>query len=510
MAPRLAGVVEIGSSAIRLAIAEFATAEGSRTLDQADIPVALGQDVFVNGKISRETMRQSTLALRGFREVLNSWGVADENVRVIATSAVREAENRDMYVDQTALRTGFEVSVLEGVEAIYLTYLAVSWALRRGWPSFSRANSLVVEVGGGSTEVMVLRRGKMVAVHTLSLGTVRLEQQLRQMFGTRAFLPKFIRDNQHAAMDTIGQESDLSRVRRFVAIGSDVRVAAYEVGHQASDHHHVIPADAFRDYVTKMESLSTEQLVRSLELSYEDAEALLPALLIYRGFLDQTKAEQIIVPYVSIRDGIILDTFRSESRGERERMDAHVVAAAKALCERYNGDVGHGTHVAELSLAIFDTMQREHRLSPHERLLMEVSAILHEIGQFVNQSGHHKHGQYLVENAEIFGLDRDDRQIVGNVVRYHRKALPSKSHPYYMSLNREQRLVVSKLAAILRVADALDRGHARRMSGLAIEKTDTELVLHGGVDDVGIERFSLASKSDLFEQVFGLRAVLRD
>ena len=189
----------------------------------------------------------------------------------------------------------------------------------------------------------------------------------------------------------------------------------------------------------------------------------------------------------------------------------HVVAAAKALCERYNGDVGHGTHVAELSLAIFDTMQREHRLSPHERLLMEVSAILHEIGQFVNQSGHHKHGQYLVENAEIFGLDRDDRQIVGNVVRYHRKALPSKSHPYYMSLTREQRLVVSKLAAILRVADALDRGHARRMSGPS-DREDRYRV--GCCTAASMMSASSAlvwrQESDLFEQVFGLRAVLRD
>lgn len=509
MATTVVAVVEIGSSAIRLAVAEFARGD-VRPLDQAEIPLAVGQDVFVNGTISRDTMHQAILALRGFREVLDGWHVANEQVRVVATSAVREAANRDTFVDQVALRTGFEINVLEGVEAIYLTYLGTARALRKGWPSFSRANSLCVEVGGGSTEVMVLRRGKMVTVHTLSLGTIRLEQQVRQMFGTRAPLPSFIRDNQHAAFEMIAQESGLSRVKRFVAIGSDVRVAAYQVGRKASEHHHVIEADAFRAFVAQMEQMRTERIVRLLELSYPDAEALIPALLIYRGFLDLTQAQEIVVPYVSIRDGILIDMVSSEDQEGRRRMDAHSVAAATALCRRYNADVYHGTYVADLCLRIFDTMQREHRLSAHHRLLLHVAGIVHEIGQYVNQSGHHKHGQYLVEHSEIFGLDHDDRQIVGNVVRYHRKALPSKAHPAYMALNREQRLVVSKLSAILRVADALDRGHARRLDDLKIEKTETELVLHGGVEgDLGIERFSLASKGVLFEQVFALRPVLR-
>src|SRR6185369_12546093 len=179
----------------------------------------------------------------------------------------------------------------------------------------------------------------------------------------------------------------------------------------------------------------------------------------------------------------------------QDRFLVQVRASALSLGKKYHFDVDHAKHVAVLSLQIFDQMKKDHNLDPRSRLLLEVAAILHDIGTYIKPSGHHKHGQYLVENSEIFGLNPTDIGIIGNVVRYHRKSVPMSSHLQYVALPREDRLAVLKLAAILRVADALDRGHSQKINNLRLEKKDEEMHLRADYTaDVAAERFSLSDK----------------
>jgi exopolyphosphatase/guanosine-5'-triphosphate,3'-diphosphate pyrophosphatase len=190
-------------------------------------------------------------------------------------------------------------------------------------------------------------------------------------------------------------------------------------------------------------------------------------------------------------------------------MRAQIVASAASLGRKFHYDEAHSRHVADLSLAIYDSLVREHGMGARERLLLEVGAILHDIGTFIKTSGHHKHGEYIVANSEIFGLNRGDLTIVSNVVRYHRKAPPASNHLNFIALPREDRIVVMKLAAIVRVADALDRGHDQRLRDAAFERREERFVIRSpGAADLSLERLSLAEKGDMFEDVFGLEPVL--
>ena len=165
--------------------------------------------------------------------------------------------------------------------------------------------------------------------------------------------------------------------------------------------------------------------------------------------------------------------------------------------------------MARLALRLFDQLKNEHGLDDHSRLLLEIAAILHDVGTYIKTSGHHKHGQYLVANSEIFGLHGDDISIVSKIVRYHRKTMPLSSHSGYMSLSREERVKVLKLAALIRVADALDRGHMQRIRDISVERAPGEL--HLVLDykgDISVERYGLGIKGDMFEEVFGMEVVL--
>jgi exopolyphosphatase/guanosine-5'-triphosphate,3'-diphosphate pyrophosphatase len=500
----LVAVIDIGSTAIRMVVAETDYEGYWKVLDRTGKILNLGRDVFVNGKISKESLMQAIRVLSGFMELLEGWGIESENVTVIATSAIREAHNRDTFIDRVEVRTGLKVNIAEGIEENRLTYMAVQYAIEDLQPQLSQSNSLIIEVGGGSTEVMLLQHGNIVAAHSLNIGIVRIEQQIKSMPRTGQ-LERFLQEQVSTTREVLGAELTLSGVEYFVAVGGHARIVADKVGEKVSEWYWIIEKEKFNDFVNQIKQMSIDEIVTELAISYNEADGLVTALIIYQQFVEGTAATSLIVPNVSIREGLLLSMTLSPDQLVYGKFDTQVVASAYSLGRKFHFDENHASHVAHLSLRLFDQLQSIHNLDEHSRLLLHVAGILHDIGTYVRFSGHHKHGQYLVSNSEIFGLYRDDLKIVSNVVRYHRKAMPMPSHVSYISLSREDRIRVLKLSALLRVADALDRGHTQRIQDLSAEIGDDEVQLHCECHgDDSSERLALQKKSDMFEEVFGM------
>jgi len=181
------------------------------------------------------------------------------------------------------------------------------------------------------------------------------------------------------------------------------------------------------------------------------------------------------------------------------------------LGEKYRYDAPHGRHVAALAVRLFDDLRAEHGLGVRDRLLIEVAALLHDVGIFVSLRGHHKHAQYILSVSEIFGLSRDDMAVISNVARYHRRAGPNKSHLPYMALDSAARVVVSKLGAILRVANALDADHLQKVRDVRVLREDDQWVLEvEGGGDLTLERLAALARADLMTEVFGRKVGFRE
>lgn len=503
---RIVAVIDIGSTAIRLVVAQIKSGTSWVTLDRAVRPLSLGRDVFLTGLLGTEAMRECVRILLAYREMLRAWQVEVEEVRVIATAAIREAKNRDTFLDRVQIRTGFRVEVVEGIEENHLTYIAVQHAINDLRPQFARSSAMILEVGGGTTEIMLLQRGKMVAAHSLRIGTLRVEQQLQSRSGLEDTnrIEEYLRENIRVNREVLNSELPLNRIRYFVAVGGDARTAATKVGTKEGEHFSVIDRREFDRFLRELQRRSIDECVRELKLTYSEAEGLVPALITFRLFLDATSADQLIVPDVSIREGVLLDVAIGKTATMRRNFAEQVINSTIGLGRKFHFDESHGVHVAQLAVMFFDQFREEHGMDDHARLLLEVAAIIHDIGNFIRASGHHKHGQYIVENSEIFGLSRSDIRIVANVVRYHRRGMPINSHNAYISLRREHRLLVLKLAAILRVADALDRGHVQRVKGFTVDTREDDVVLSCDyTGDLAIEQHGLRLKGNMFEQVFG-------
>jgi exopolyphosphatase/guanosine-5'-triphosphate,3'-diphosphate pyrophosphatase len=512
--PRVVAVIEIGSTGIRLVVAEVDGSGGFKVLDRAGKQSRIGRDVFTSGMVSREAVRECMAVLASFRELIRGYGLSPKDVRVIATSALREAQNRDTFVDRVALQTGFKVTIIEDIEENHLMYLGVQHALQDERKILSRSNALILEVGGGSTEIMLLRRGRMAGAHSLRIGTVRMDEQVRGAGVSRAYLRQFLEDNVRTACDHLDAELPLESVRTFIVIGSDARLAASRLSPAGSvaeggEAYSIVDRAAFIAFADEVAGLSPEDRVARLRVPWSEAEGIGSSLSIERLFLERTGAETVVVPNVSIREGLLLSTSLGHDAGIEAEMRAQVIASAASLGRKFHYDESHSRHVADLSLAIFDALLREHGLGSRERLLLEIGGLLHDVGTFIRTSGHHKHGEYIVANSEIFGLNRGDLTIVANVVRYHRKSPPASTHVNFIALPREDRIIVMKLAAILRVADALDRGHDQRLRDAVCERREERFVIRAiGGADLSLERLSLAEKGDMFEDVFGLEPVL--
>ncbi len=501
--------IDIGSNSVRMVVANVTPDGNFEVLEQLQRAVRLGQDSFRDGRIGAQALRAATGILRDYRRVLDLYHV--KHIRTVATSAVREAANSDTFLDRVFMATGLDVEVIATSEEGRLTVSAVRQSIGDG-VDVASGHALIAEVGGGSTLLTILHEGEVAAAQSLRLGSIRMQEALSTTYEPPDRLARMLRRRITNTLSVLEASLPLKKVRQFVAVGGDARFAAAQVGRPmpTAGLSAVSRADLDR-LVERIERRTSEELARSYGLGFAAAETLGPALLVYQALLHATRAREMVVASVSMRDGLLLDLARQVTGQEDETLSDAVVQSALAVAEKYRVDLDHARQVSDLADRLFDELRAEHGLGPRHGLLLRVAGLVHEVGGFVSSRAHHKHSHYLLANSEIFGLTRNELNLVALVARYHRRSCPKPSHAEYMSLPRERRLIVSKLAALLRVADALEAGHAQQVREVRCARRDEEFVIYvPGVSDLTLERRALQTKGDLFEDVYGMRVRLEE
>ena len=507
--------IDIGSNSIRMALAQQLPDGTLEIFERLHRVLHLGQDVFLRGRIGAQSMRTAVAILSDYRQLIDRYGVVQ--TRVVATSALREAGNADNFLDRVFLATGLSIEIIDIVEEIRLTLSAV----RRMTPDslkLDRGHSLLVEPGGGNTIFAFLENGEIDYIHSiLSLGTIRmteclftgdespnrrveiLTEQIRSFIGTSQILPK------------------LQLCGTMVVVGSDARFAAKQKGFVADPGTAETPTSA--NSVAKNVSASdldllirecaeepSDRLARRFHLEFFETETLLPALIICRELLARTACPAMTVSPTSIRDGVLADIILSTSQSAESIRFEESRQSARAVAQRYRVDAQHAAGVATVALQIFDRLQNDHGLGSRERLLLELAAILHESGTIVSSNSWHKHSYYLISHSDIFGLSREEIRTLSHIARYHRRSPPKPNHTDFRNLPRATRVLIWKLASMLRVADLLAPQRGVQPGRFRFDhKGDEFIITDSEAVDPDIEERILSAESDMFEDVFGLR-----
>ncbi|MBN1556789.1 MAG: HD domain-containing protein [Lentisphaerae bacterium] len=503
-------VIELGTTSIRMEVAQAQRGRKLDILESLQQPVSLGRDTFTGGTIGFETTEACVKALRSFDRILREYAIDREHaLTAVATSAVREAGNRDAFLDRLFIATGLNVTPLDEAEVNRFTYLAVE-PLLRGGVVRRDADTAVVEVGGGSTDIFTLRAGRVEHSHTYRLGSLRLRQTLRDYRSPLPELREIMENQIERTVDQVRHALPAKGRIQMLALGGDARFAAARF-HPGGEHAGVVRLKV-RDLAALAEEalrLSVDDLVKRYHVSYPDAETLGPALLTYLSMARAFKERQILVGSATLREGLLREMVTHGSWTSEFRKQ--VLSSALEIGRRYAFDREHAEVVAQAAAELFEALQDEHGLNPRYALILRTAALLHEIGSYVSNRSHHKHTMYLIRNSDIFGLGARDLELTALTARYHRRAMPRPTHEEYSRLDREGRVAVAKLAALLRVADALARGvRGKRRARLRISVGESRVTIELGGGDLTLPRYALREKGDMFERVFGKRVVLRN
>jgi exopolyphosphatase/guanosine-5'-triphosphate,3'-diphosphate pyrophosphatase len=473
-----------------------------RDLATLRAPVRLGAEVFLSGRLTPASIGQACDALREFKGEMDRAKV--DAYRAIATSAVREAKNGATLVERARREAGIELETIEGIEEARLIQLAVTRRIPVG-----DKRALLVDVGGGSTELTLLDKGDTAFSMSLPLGTVRmLEAYLR---GVKIVDRARERLLEEAIDRALGEAlPQLGSVDVLVGTGGNVdtlfELCPTKGGGRAID------ASAARSLFKKMCAMSNGERRDVYQLRPDRADTIVPATAIFLRLARKLDQSAILAPGVGLAGGILeelVDKFFHvwDAHGEAER----VIDACVRLGRRYHFDQEHSRQVCRFATQLFDDLQPVHAFGVRDRLLLRAAAVLHDIGDYIHYSGHHKHSYYLIQHADIMGITPDERAVVANIARYHRKGPPDPSHPNFRDLSKEARGKVRGLAAILRIADALDREHKQKIESVraAIDRGAGRitLFLRGG-EDRELEEWTVGAKSSLWRDEYDLDVVV--
>jgi exopolyphosphatase/guanosine-5'-triphosphate,3'-diphosphate pyrophosphatase len=505
-APLHLAAIDAGSNAIRLVIARASSASRIEILKTERYPLRLGRSVFVKHRFEPKTIKRGLEAFQHFRRLLDRYGVT--RYRAVATSATREARNRREFLERIRRETRITVDVIGSAEEARLVRSAVHKVL-----GADLSPRMILDLGGGSLDLDLLQQGEVEHSVGLPLGTVRL----MEMYDLRGPV----------------SEEDIRRLRAHIVnvlesslpghpnLESAVAVAC---GGNAEALANLAPGPLLRGIPTmnlrvlrerlwEMAPLSVPKRMKKYRVREDRADVMAIAAIVFTTLGRWYGANRFLVPGVGVREGILHELVREHfARAPVAQDEAHAAllrAEAERFATRLGDDAEHAQQVARIALSLFDQLRSIHGMGPEMRVVLEIGARLHDIGRLVNREGHHKHGEYLVRNADLPELRGWRRAMVACLVRYHnRQSEPDMGHKLYASLEPQQRTNVRALSALLRLAEGLDDDHKQSVLRVDVETHRREAVFRVRTRKASnLPAWGAQRKAGLFEEEFGLRAV---
>lgn len=508
-APVQLAAIDAGSNAIRLVIARATSPNHIQFLETERAAVRLGHNAFTRHLLDNETISQAARVFRHFRDRMDRSHVT--SYRAVATAAAREVRNYRRLMDRIRRKSGIELEVIGSEEEARLVCSAVRWALGEGIQP-----RVIFDLGGGSLELNFFERGALQRRIALPLGTIRLME-------TYSIEGAIDEDNvrrlrMHVLALLRSAMPDPPKLSRAIAVACGgnaealVRLAAGPLAGRTPS----INVRLLRDQTWRLLRLDVPGRMRAFRVRRDRAEVMGIAAIIITTVAKWLDLRSMLVPGVGVREGLLLDLVAGQYSGgetteEEKGRAAELLAGARWFARKLNYDAQHADQVSRLALSLFDQLRPIHEMGPDLRILLEVGALLHDIGHFINRKSHNRHGEYLIRNSEIPALAGWRRDVVGALVRYHNcKSEPQVEHASYAALDGERRRDVRLLTSLLRIAEKLESEHAQRVSGVDVQIAGHRAIfLVRAAEGTRLDVAGLERKTALFEKEFHLKAEFR-
>lgn len=497
--PRYAAI-DIGSNSVRMMAADVSHGE-TRILAQDREVTRLGESVFRSGRISKEALDFLCATLARMSAAYSRLELM--GIRAVATSAVRDASNQDEFIQRTGTALGAKVEIISGPEEARLIHLGVE----ARWPR-PKERTLIIDVGGGSAEIIISQNGQLIDAVSRPLGAVRLTEVFLENDPAKPDelyrLGSYIEEKLKPFLKLHGTEK-FDRVVATSATAAAVVCAVNQVPRARRDD-----ADRMRASTAQIQELYST-LVRSdvntrrklIGIGPKRAEIITGGAAVFLKVLQQFGCRSLYYCAAGVRDGIIADLATKGVGRELAQLPREQRALVEGMAKRYGVSLKHARHVACLTQRLFEILQPVHQLPPAAGKLLEAGAYLHDIGHFVSGTAHHKHSAYLVANSDLPGFTDKERLTIAALCRFHRKSMPQPRHSHFQALEPDSKRVVAGLAPLLRIADSLDRGHEQKVKQITSVIRDRNLsVLVESEADPDLEIWAANEAAGAFREVY--------
>lgn len=509
--PRYAAV-DIGSNSIRLLVAETQVRDGRVTIERLaeDREVTrLGACVFDGGSVDAVTMQH-------VEQVLARMGATCRRlepfaVRAVATSATRDASNRDEFLARANAALGVPIETISGVEEARLIHLGVETVWPHGGDSI-----LIVDVGGGSAELIAAENGRMIAGYSRPLGAVRLAEVFLEKDPPTPAMVKRLREFVDQKLALPHKALGGRPYQRMIATSASAAAIVCAVNRITRDNRDA--ADRLRATRPQVRQLFDQLVGKDLAgrrkvpgIGPRRAEIIVPGAAVYLAVLERFGLPAMHYSVAGVRDGLIADLALRAAGQERASLSRDQRRATEGLARRFGVALPHARKVAAHAHALFMGLRRLHQLGPEWGGLLEAAALLRDAGHFVSGTSHHKHSWYLVIHSDLAGFTDRERALVALLCRYHRKAMPGAKHAEFVRETPSDQQAIIRLAPLLRIADALDRGRDQAIESVAVEIENNRVCLRpvGKQRGAALETWAVEQAAADFQTVYNLPLVLR-
>ena len=458
---RRIAAIDVGSNSIRQIIADVAPNGGIEIVDEMKAHPRLGRGLDASGALSTESMDLAIEALQRMATLAKQFGA--QRVEAVATSAVRDAENSEMFRARVKQTTGLKLRVLGGEDEARLCFRSALAHFELG-----AGRAVVIDIGGGSLELAMSADGVVDRLTSLPLGALRLTERFRpDSAGRLAKLRKHVRKQ----IKPVLKGSDWRGARVIGSGGTFTNLAGLHLPRQSgfqprSVHGTVIPRSEVEHILDWLAAMDDEERRTTEGLTADRADIIVAGIAVIAEVLTRVDAQELVVSRYGIREGLLLEAARitptvADPGEAREK-------SVRDLAERCHFEKKHSLTVQRLALRLFDALAPRLGLEDSDRAILADAAQLHDIGYHINYERHHKHSYHLILHADLLGMTPEEQVMIANVARYHRGARPKKRHRNYGELDKPLRRRVKALASILRVADGFDRGHVGAVADLKV------------------------------------------
>lgn len=500
-------IIYMGASSLSMMVAQRNVGEDLLVLDQLSQPLDLSKEIFRAGKISRQTMSRCAKILDDYLQLIEEYKLAGPvDVHLLGSNIFMDVDNIDTLINRLSVSSGLRLQVMDDGEMTRVLYLQTQSVLSQHL-ELKTKRVLVLHMGPGNTRVMSCEQGRIKSYARYRMGTSRMVEALNISDSlTKDDENTLIRGHIRGALDQLVYDCEEVSPEKYDAIL--FLTPEFKNIKGLSDECSIVSLEQLSSFTKEVANCSTSKRINKYGLDYANVFTLLPSLTFYKQAAERLKSHRIIIGGHDRLEDYMVSLLPTQE--QNITLEKEVLHFASLLADRYRVDQSHSKQVSKLSLKLFDSLLDLHKLDDHDRLLLNVASILHEVGTFINPKQHHQHSQYIILNSELFGLSRLDVEIVGLLARYHRHGAPNTRKRFFAELEERDRMRVQKLSALLRVADAMESAHNSRIGEfqVIVGGKSIDLVVPK-MQDLTIENLALASKGDLFTDIFGYEIRLK-